>query len=664
MNFLLPFVSGLITSAQPPSSELAASGDKARGQSATSDKPTPAMLGEVQLAWNEFIEPFQRAGSNGVGLGTQATVNGKGMLATNPHLGWSGIDRFYAFHQMLAGEFNIVGANVIGRPQVGFGTTEHVAWTSTVSTASRNTFYQLILNPDNPTQYDFDGEFRDMIQETVTVQVPDGFGGFEDRTHTFYSTHFGAYLVGGFFPWNNFVAFALRPAGSGWRGVDALVDQYQAGTVRELKAVHDAGQFLPSNLVAADSSGEALYADPGPVPHLTDVQLSACTPFGSVLGNISFCQWGSDADAAAPGIWGPGNLPSLFRRDYVSNSNDTFWLANPAEPLTGFQSNLGVPGSEQTLRTRSTNLMVKRRLNGTDGLGATKFTLDQLQTIMLSNQNYSGQILRDDLVTLCEANPSVTLDDGTIVDISAACPVLADWDLHDNLDSRGTHVFREMIAATSSNARSSRRLPDSFNYAVPFDEGNPLTTPVGLDTQDNPAVLDALAKAVLKLEEAGIALDDELGNLQYALRNGEVIPLHGGPESQGVFNKVTADFDAAAGGYPEPNSGSSWIQATSFTDGGPVSRGILTYSLSPNPDSPHYADQTRLFSQKEWVDLPFTADEVAAAAESTLNLNEGKDDCKKGGWQAFTNPAFANQGDCVTYYNELRRQRLEEIKAR
>lgn len=106
------------------------------------------------------------------------------------------------------------------------------------------------------------------------------------------------------------------------------------------------------------------------------------------------------------------------------------------------------------------------------------------QTQMLSNQNYTGQIRRDDVVTLCEENPSVTLDDGTVVDISQACPILAAWDLHDNLDCRGAHVFRETI------------------------------------------------------------------------------PIHGGPESQGVFNKVTARFDAGTGGYVDPTSGSSWIQAT------------------------------------------------------------------------------------------------------
>jgi acyl-homoserine-lactone acylase len=176
----------------------------------------------------------------------------------------------------------------------------------------------------------------DMIQETVTVQVPDGNGGLEDRTHTFYSTHFGAFLIGGFFPWNDFVALALRPAGTArnaaWRGIDSLLGQYQATTVRELEAVHDAGQFLPMNLVAADSSGQTVYADPDRIPDLTESQTAECSPFDTVFGNSSFCQWETDPDAAAPRIFGPSNLPEPFRTDYVTNSNDSFWLTNPAEP--------------------------------------------------------------------------------------------------------------------------------------------------------------------------------------------------------------------------------------------------------------------------------------------------------------------------------------------
>ena len=41
-------------------------------------------------------------------------------------------------------------------------------------------------------------------------------------------------------------------------------------------------------------------------------------------------------------------------------------------------------------------------------------------------------------------------------------------------------------------------------------------------------------------------------------------------------------------------------------------RTILTYSQSTNPNSPYFADQTRMFSNKEWVDEAYCEDEIAA----------------------------------------------------
>jgi acyl-homoserine-lactone acylase len=51
----------------------------------------------------------------------------------------------------------------------------------------------------------------------------------------------------------------------------------------------------------------------------------------------------------------------------------------------------------------------------------------------------------------------------------------------------------------------------------------------------------------------------------------------------------------------------------SWSDEGHVeAHGILTYSQSQEPDSPHQADQTRLYSRGEWISLPFTEAQIAA----------------------------------------------------
>ena len=39
-------------------------------------------------------------------------------------------------------------------------------------------------------------------------------------------------------------------------------------------------------------------------------------------------------------------------------------------------------------------------------------------------------------------------------------------------------------------------------------------------------------------------------------------------------------------------------------------RAILSYSQSENPRSEHYADQTRLFSQKRWLPMRFTERQI------------------------------------------------------
>jgi acyl-homoserine-lactone acylase len=49
-----------------------------------------------------------------------------------------------------------------------------------------------------------------------------------------------------------------------------------------------------------------------------------------------------------------------------------------------------------------------------------------------------------------------------------------------------------------------------------------------------------------------------------------------------------------------------------FTDDGPRARAVLTYGESGDPQSPHFSDQTELFSRKAWRDIPFTEKEIAA----------------------------------------------------
>jgi acyl-homoserine-lactone acylase len=369
------------------------------------------------------------------------------------------------------------------------------------------------------------------------------------------------------------------------------------------------------NTIAADRYGNALYADVSVVPNVSAAKIAQCvnSPVGRFIyqavglpvldGSTSACEWGIDPAAPQEGIFSSNNMPSLIRHDYVTNSNDSYWLANPNQPLTGFSPIIGREGTVRSLRTRLGLRLVQDRLSGSDGLGGNLFSLEKLQTTTFNDRNYGGELAVSALVAACGS--SVTLADGTVVDLTRACGVLSSWDRKVNLDSVGAHIFREFW---------SRAVNIPSLYAVPFDLSDPVNTPNTLNVS-NPTVLlkvrQALGSAVQALTASGIPLDRPWGEVQYVVRNDTKIPIHGGAQGEGVFNVITSAGLSPAG-YAEVVHGTSYIQAVTFNDTGPVAQALLTYSESTDPVSPHYTDQTLRYSEKLWIPLPFQQGEIAS----------------------------------------------------
>jgi acyl-homoserine-lactone acylase len=572
--------------------------------------------------------PVGAIGSNAYGLGSEATDNGKGVVLGNPHFPWDGPERFYQSHLTIPGEINVSGASLYGVPLVLIGHTENMAWSHTVSTAFRFTPFQETLNPDDPTQYLYDGEFRDMNEDEVTVMVRTG-SGLEPRSRTIYSTHHGPVfddLVGVPLPWTPATAFAMGDVNAtNFRYLNHFFEVNRAQSVRELDEIEREFQGIPwVNTIAADSSGESYYADIGAIPNVPDSKAQTCN---SVVGQATFaalglpvldgsrsaCEWDTDADAVAPGIFGYDNLPKLFRDDYVTNSNDSYWLSNPEEPLEGYARIIGDERAERTLRTRIGLKMIIERFADQGQPASDPIGRQDVQDIVFNNRQHAGELWRDELVSLCESAPGgQLLGSNGPVDVSGACPVLAAWNLKDDLDSNGAILFRRF--ATRALTSFGGLVADPLLFSTPFSADDPVNTPSGLNIV-NPRVQQALADAVTDLQNAGIPLDAPLRGFQYEKRGDERIPIHGGPGGLGVFNAIGATWVGSGGetGYTNIPHGSSFVIVTQFTDGCPDDRTIMTYSQSANPNSPFWADQTRMYSDKQWVDPAFCEDEVQGA---------------------------------------------------
>lgn len=555
-------------------------------------------------------------GSNAYAVGADAARGVNSVLLGNPHYPWNGMLRFYRSHLIIPGRVNVAGAGLITTPFVGIGHTEHVAWSHTVSTARRYGFFELTLAPDDPTAYIVDGEVRPMRRHDVTLEVL-GEDGVETVTRTLYATEFGPMVEAERLPWTDERAYAISVPSTGLRFIDQYLAMFEARDVGELRDALARYQSTSFNTIAADSAGQAFLGDMGLVPAVDDALIAQCAASDTARGfwagarvpvldaSRSECRWYSDRPGAtrtgpAGGVFGPDDAPQILRTDYVMNANDSPWLSHPDQPLS-YSPVYGDTGTERSLRTRLAVDQINRRLAGTDGLGEPGFDLESMTAVMFSNRHYGGELLRDDLVALCRAEG----DDA----LQPACEALAGWDLKVDLDSRGAMLFSLFMEAGGAQ------------WAQAFDPERPLTTPRTLDAAD-PAVLEALAAAVRRMAALSLPLDAAVGEVQTEPRGEDRIPIHGGPGRHGVFNMIYGTPPEPELGITRIVHGSSWIMAVEFTEDGPLARGLLSYSQSTNPTSPHYGDQTRAYSRKAWSRMPFYPAEVRAEAVSVMELRE------------------------------------------
>ena len=199
---------------------------------------------------------------------------------------------------------------------------------------------------------------------------------------------------------------------------------------------------------------------------------------------------------------------------------------------------------------------------------------------------------------MCRAHPVLTASNGAEVKVTAACGVLAHWNGRADTGSRGEVLWRQAYGGINYT--------DSW-WRIPFDPAHPLTTPRDLNTND-PGVRHALADAVQFFRAKHIPLGIPLGRTQHYAGVG----LPGCTEGEGCFDRVEGTVSPGSGMDTAIDNGSTFIMATELTPQGPVTRTILTYSESANPDSPHYRDQTVLFARKQWVTERFTQAQINA----------------------------------------------------
>ncbi len=601
--------------------------------------------------------------SNGWAIGSARSEDGHGLLVGNPHFPWDGELRFWESQLTVPGKVNFYGVQLSGLPGIGVGFTEKFGWTHTVSAGNRFTAYRLSLVPGDPTSYRYGDEVRKITPTQHKIEVLGDDGKVSTVERTTWRSHYGPMINLPGFGWSDSAAITYRDANI---DNDEFLEQYletlNAKTLDDLKAINKKINGVPLfNTIAASDDGRALYADTSATPNLSPEAIAAyeaalksdpvtklAADNGAVLldGSDPKFEWVDVPGARDPGLVPPDRQPQVERDDYVFNANDSFWVTNAQHLLTGDYSPLhGRQDTAVSPRTRE-NAVVLDDTSPTGPSGADgKFTLDEVADASLRNEGYTARELRAAVVDRCRGvTAPINVDElpadddvaglpAASVDIAPACSVLAAWNDRYDLDSVGAALWREVLA---------RYKPSDYSdagalWAKPFDAADPVNTPNGLAAapagSPDPLLIN-IARAVQTLQVAGYAPDAALGATQFAVRNGERIPLHGGNFADGTTNVVSfaqtsSSQDPAivgmdpkklvAGsqlleldgqkGYPV-NYGTSFLFAVHFGTDGPKGKAFLTYGNTDDRTAEQFTAVTKRFSAKKWRDIAFTEKEI------------------------------------------------------
>jgi acyl-homoserine-lactone acylase len=589
-----------------------------RAKSAKGQSASKASIGSISIGNLALIGHSKLLGSNGLAVGSEDTTNGGGVVLANPHFPWHGAERFWEMNVEVPGQYHATGVGIWGLPGINIGHNQDVAWTHTVSTNTTITFWYLL----GPTEYSYIYKGKKVAMKTrkVTVEALE-HGELVPRTGTLYYSHYGPVI------WEDGHALAVADANANnLRGVNQWLAISKAENASQVIESESAIQGVPwVNTIGADDEGNAFYTEIVVAASLTKHYVDSSCDLGGAgavegpfLGNGE-CEPPESPGAIVPGIIAGNDEPSLIRKDYVENSNNSFWLANANSPLTGFSPALGGEEENPGMRAQTGIDMVAQRMGTynsgvpTDGISPTPgFTAETMQDSWTKFRSLPAERALPGLREICDN--AVAEDGGVIdgVDVSEACPVLDGYGATATLEDKGGWLFQEWFEHAPNGQADF--------WVHPWTVAEPVYTPNTLNTSLQ-ASKEALATAVSSMEARGIPLDASIGEVQRAPQAGAA-PMPGCLEGDGCYAAIGSSFPTLTSKQAEVTGGTSIVMFTELQAGHePVAKALLAYSQSEDPTSPYYEDQTQRFSKNEWITLPWTPASVAEdAITPTLHL--------------------------------------------
>lgn len=190
------------------------------------------------------------SGSNNWAVTGARSETGKPLLSNDMHLGLSSPGIWMQMHQVIPGRLNVTGVVVPGQPFVVAGHNDSIAWGMTNLMVDDIDLFAEKINPDNPDQYYFNGEWHNMELKKEIINLK---GGGKDSVVLKF-THRGP-VVSSF---QGIGDAALSMRWSGYDYSDEIRSVYllnRAGNWNDFRSAISSFRSISQNFIYADVKG-------------------------------------------------------------------------------------------------------------------------------------------------------------------------------------------------------------------------------------------------------------------------------------------------------------------------------------------------------------------------------------------------------------------------
>lgn len=316
-------------------------------------------------------DPAAYRGSNEMLIAPSRTAMNAAIAVIDPHLSWYGEFRFYQV-RIYAGDYNVSGVSILGVPFPSLGHSRYCSVAMTTGGPDTSDIFEEEMNPANPRQYRFDGQWRDMKVRKEKIGVKKG-DAVDWREIEIEYTHHGPVVAH-----KDGKAYSMAISYANEIGLtDQVHEMMTAKNLDEMKRALAHLQLMSQNVMVGTVQGDIYYLRNGRVP----IRAKGVDPNKPIPGNTSANEW--------QGIHPMSDLVQITNppSGYMHNCNVSPFGMMKDSPLVPEKYASYIYNATRTAPRHQRAEMMTDLLDT-----ANKVTLDQAIDIAFSPQVYHAEL--------------------------------------------------------------------------------------------------------------------------------------------------------------------------------------------------------------------------------------------------------------------------------